>query len=190
MKKIILLLPLFIAAGCSSIPQKSVQKLPEVNTNGTGALAIATSFFGRSEDFPCQRFYLNMHKKIAEQQVSEEFIKLNFFPSSAQYVLFDNIQPGSYVIKEIKCFPKHGYVFNKNKRYLKVDAWNEFEVAENKVTLSKSAFYGTTYLNKRFDFKFNNQEDNVTLLKRVVKLPSDSTWSFYNLEPKLSSVKK
>jgi len=182
MKKELLLIATVIGmTGCSSMIAKNVDTLKA--PTGNGALAI-TTLFDISGSYPCQRFYLDITEKLNDSvenpRLAAEPIKLNFFPDAdTKYVLFDGIKPGGYVLKELRCYPAQGYVFNKNKSYLELKGRVDLEIKANKITLSKGGFSGEQDGNGGFSFRFSEEGDNQSLLKQTITPESKVGWSFY-----------
>tara|TARA_R110001583_G_scaffold67490_7_gene192944 strand:- start:54378 stop:54908 length:531 start_codon:yes stop_codon:yes gene_type:complete len=176
MKKIFSLLVAMGLSGCASLPDQDVDSLK--TPSGKGALAVLTTFSDWSGKQPCYRYSLEMFDKIDESKKV-----LNFYPDAdKKYVLFDDIEKGSYVIKAIRCFPRTGYVFDGNKTYIESKVLSELVIKANMLTLSKDAFSGVVYDDGSFSVSFSRSAQTREFLKQIISEEDKVGWPFYTHE--------
>lgn len=176
MKKISALLLTATISGCVMVPDKNVDSL--TTPNGNGALAILTTFSDKIASQACNHFSLEMFNKIDNSKKV-----LNFYPDAdKKYVLFDNLEKGSYVIKSILCFPRNGYVFSGNKLYLEQKVSNRVLIKPNHLTLSKDSLSGVVYEDGTFSLNFARSAQSREFLQQIIDKEVKTGWSFYTHE--------
>ncbi|MEZ8729383.1 hypothetical protein AB6D70_02285 [Vibrio splendidus] len=163
-----------VVVGCASIPYINVDTL--ASPNGKGALAIPTSFELYSQrSYPCHTISLELY-----EQSNSSSIKLNFYPEpDSNYTLFENIEPGSYIIKSMRCFPPSGQRFRGNLLYLESKGNFEQLIIANKLALSRRGIYGTEWEDGGFKLQFGAKANVTEMLKLVIDDESINGWDFY-----------
>ncbi len=174
MNKIVILSLSLAIVGCSSIVDRNVYNLE--GKNGSGALAIITTFDKSTSKYPCRSMSLDMYKK-SEQSANP--VVLSFSPDVKEdYIIFDNIEPETYVIKSIRCFPPSGYVFYPYSSYIESDVYSVQEIKPNKLSLSWEALIGVEYEDGSFKYNLVAYNNNPEFLKLIIDEERIAGWDF------------
>lgn len=162
-------LPLALVAslsGCVTLPNTATNALSA--PNGKGAVGIATKIIKVSSTFPCDTFSLLMYEKLGDGLAQEpETLRMSVY-EDLEYVLFDNIKPGDYVVKEARCNVPRGIVIDGFKRYHSIEMSSEYTVKPNTLTLSNDLIFAAQETEKEFYFTVESREDVSIYLEGVV----------------------
>jgi len=168
---LMLSLPLFYGCASNSISEPT----------GQGAIAFGTQVINNFDTHPCARVEIVMWEMVSGGEYSQSPVELSFYPKSDQdYVLFDDIKPGFYQIRSMKCHARTNETLN-GKRFLEFPYSFTETIEPNLVTLSTYSYHGEN--TELFRFKAELTYGLLALDREKIEAdiqsqPNFAGWSF------------
>ncbi|MBT9241077.1 hypothetical protein BCU85_05575 [Vibrio lentus] len=175
-------LPMALVAsltGCMTLPHNASNTLSA--PHGDGAIGITTKIIKVGSAYPCDTFSILMYEKIGDELAQEpETLRMTVY-EDLEYVLFDNIKPGSYVVKEARCNVPRGIAVDGYKRYHSIEMSSEYMVKPNTLTLTDDLIFAAQETEKDFYFTVESSEEVSIYLEGLLAV-SDTIGEEWNIE--------
>ncbi|WP_394246427.1 hypothetical protein [Vibrio profundi] len=168
-----LMLSLPLMYGCAS---NSISE-----PNGQGAIAFGTRVINNFDTHPCARVEILMWEMVSGGEYSQSPVELSFYPKTNQdYVLFNDIKPGFYQIRSMKCHARTNETLN-GKRFLEFPYSFTETIEPNLITLSTYSYYGENTELYRFTAELTYgllALDREKIETNIQSQPNFTGWSF------------